>query len=241
MSQISNVSKINFSTAFETDKTCAILIGSYAANSYDDILGGILYRKKISHQFTRPVLCDGIFSSDGSTYVPNGQNSPTVTSNVYSDSSFIYMLSTHNTGTIYYKIVCTWIDNYDNTNPLITPVIQVPAGPHPLVTFDSRQNYQKLLINQPYTLNNPGAGFTGTKPIAHNLGYDPNYRLYFESLPNQIWPAISGGVQDIWLYDAAHQFEISGVIDSTNLNLTFNGGISSASTFRAFVKIYYDS
>jgi hypothetical protein len=237
MTQLAHLPNINFSTGFETDKTCAVLANSYLASSYNTVLGGFLYQKNIPHSFGRPVFCDALFSTDGSTYFPSGSNNATTSILAYSDASNIYILSTSNTGTVYYKIVCTWIDNYDNSNPLITPVFQNSLyTTYATKSFDSRQNYQKILFNNMVTRNNPGVG-GATLPVAHNLGYIPNYKIFFESLPNQIWPAISGGVSDVWLYSNS-QYETYGVIDSANLNITYTPGSTGASTVRIWYKIY---
>lgn len=239
MSQVSNVSKINFSTAFLTDKICGILSNTFTASSPN--LGGYLYQYTISHSFTRPVFCDALFSANGTTFVPNGQADALNSYNVYSDSSNIYLLTTASSGTIYYKEVSTWIDGYDNSNPLISPILQTTLPTSDLTYFDSRKNYQKIFMHDVRSVPFPGVGVTNFLTINHNLGYVPRYKVFFESLPGQVWPLISGGVQDIWLYDSAHQYECSSIADSTTLNLIYKGGASAAPNFRLWYRIYYDS
>lgn len=243
MSQVSNVADIAFSTAFLTDKICGVLTGSYSAASANYLApsggGTPLYQYAIPHSFKRPVMCEGLYSSDNSRFIPMGQSGPGGSSNplnVYSDSNYIYILSLQNVGTQYYKIICTWIDDYDATNPLITPVLQTTGSAY----FDTRQNYQKILSSGVVSVSNPGVGNTGTHTIAHNLGYAPDYKLFFESLPNQVWPQINGGAQDTWIYNYNNQYELFGIVDDNNLVISYDGGNSSAASLRIWYKIYYD-
>lgn len=239
MSQVSNAANINFSTAFLTDKICGINSSTFVAGGFN--IGGYLYQTSVPHSLTRPAFMDGIFSANNSTYVNSGTSDGTNSYIVYSDASNYYLLTTANSGTIYYKIVSTWIDNYDATNPLIAPVFNATlASVNNTTNFDSRQNYQKIFKSAPLTINNPGTGIQGSTVINHGLGYVPNYKVYFESLPNQVWPSISGGASDIWLYDTAHQYECWGVMGTNSLTINYIGGNASASTFRVWYRIYYD-
>jgi len=239
MSQISNVQNINFSTAFAIDKICGVLSNTFTAGA--PTLGGYLYQYTIPHSFTRPTFCDALFSKDGTNYVPNGQADTSNSYNIYSDSSNIYLITTATSGTIYYKEVSTWIDDFDNTNPLVSPTFQTTLPTSDNTYFDSRKNYQKVLQQNVVSLSSPGAGMVGTYTVNHNLGYVPNYKIFFESLPGQVWPSISGGAQDIWFYDTAHQYECYGVINSTTLTISYSCGASAAANFRVWYRIYYDA
>lgn len=238
MSQQTNAKNINYSSTFSTDKICGVLSNTFTAGSFN--LGGYLYQYTIPHSFTRPVFCDALFSTNGTTFVPNGISDTSNSYNVYADANNIYLLTTANSGTIYYKEVSTWVDNYDSTNPLITPTLQTTLPTSTLTYFDSRQNYQKVLLSNVVTLNNPGVGNLGKLVVTHNLGYIPRSRLFFESLPGQIWPSIWGGAQDIWLYDPAHQFECVGAMTNSELGISYQGGTSSAASFRVWYEVYYD-
>ena len=242
MSQASHASDIAFSTAFLTDKICGIYSGTFS-ESNSTYLPGInyansLYQYAIPHPFQRPVLCEGYYV--GATgNVPFGQrpSGSGDAANVYSDSQNIYILTLGNLGTITYKIIATWIDDYDTSNPLIVPQLNTTNN---FPYFDTRNNYQKVLIEDVVTLNNPGVGNTGTYTIPHNLGYKPDFKIFFESLPNQVWPQISGGAADLWVYNGSAQYEILGVVDDNNLILSYDGLSSSAPTFRVWYRIYYD-
>jgi len=233
-----NVNDVLFSTAFETDKVCGLYENSYNAASYNSVLGGYLYQTNLAHNFTRPVFCDALFSFDGSSWFPSGEGNSTGRCIVYSDASNIYFVSSMDTGTIYYKLVCTWINNYDTTNPLITFVND--ASNNSVTAFDSRQNYQKIDLSDVVSLANPGAGNTGTHTITHDLGYAPNFKLFFNSLPGQVWPSIAGGSGDAWLYNSGSQYEAWGVANSSTLTIYFDTGTTGASTFDLWYRIYYD-
>ncbi len=238
MSQASNVSNILFSNAFTTDLVCGLYTGSYNAADYNTVLGGYLYQYDISHNFTRPVFCEGIFSFDGTNYFPSGQGNGTNSCIAYSDSSNLYLTSSASSGTIYYKIITTWIQNYDTSNPLVTFANNVP-NPSSSFAFDSRENYQKIDLTAQTTLNNPGSGNTGTTTIAHNLGYSPNYQVFYEAFSGQVWPEIGNG-NTFWLYDFTSQYTLQGYTNTSDLTLSYQGGTSSPSTFNAWYKVYYD-
>lgn len=240
MGQSAHVGNIAFSTAFLVDKIAAIQTGTFTAGAYN--VGGYLYRAAIPHNLTRPAFTDCLFSTNNSLFVNNGNNDGVNSYECYSDASNFYLLTSANSGTIYYKMVATWIDNYDNTNPLIAPVLNTTlSSVNNTTNFDSRQNYQKIYIQVPVTVNNPGVGNTGSFPVFHNFGYIPNYKLFFTSLPGQVWPSIAGGAEDEWLYDSAHQYECWGIMDTSKLTVFYQGGISSAATLTIWYRIYFDS
>jgi hypothetical protein len=236
MSQASHYQNIAFSTAFLTDKICLVLEGSYAASNYSTILGGFLYQYPIPHSIGRPMFCDALFSDDNINFIPNGNTTPdtTMSINLYSDASNIYILNTANTGTVYYKIVCTWIDNYDTSNPLVTPKFQTTSTqPY----FDSRYNYLKIYKSDVLSMSTASSSQT----VPQTLKSVPDFKLFFESLPGQVWPMINGGAQDGWLYDPTTQYECQGIMDRSKLTVSYASGTSSAATARVWYRIYYDN
>jgi hypothetical protein len=238
MGQAAHATDIAYSNAFSIDKICGIKSNTFTADAWN--VGGYLYQYTIPHNLTRPAFCDALFSTSNSTYIPNGQADAVNSYNCYSDANNFYLLTTADSGLIYYKLVSTWIDNFDATNPLIDPVFNTTLVTSNSTYFDSRANYQKVYKQNVVTLTNPGAGNTGTYTIPHPLGYVPNYKIFFESLPGQVWPSISGGASDIWLYNVANQYECYGVMTNAGLTLTYNGGSASAANFRVWWRIYYD-
>lgn len=235
---ITQPNNASFASLLTTDKICGVLSDTFVAGAPN--LGGSLYQLTIPHAFTRPVFCDALFSADNTTYVPNGQSDGTNYYQTYSDSNNVYLLTTAASGAIYYKEVSTWIDNFDSTNPFVAQKLATNLATTNKFYSDSRKNYQKVFLPGVVTLANPGVGNVGTYVIAHPPGPIPNYKIFFESLPGQVWPSISGGAADTWLYDVAHQYECYGVVNGTNLTVSFTPGISSASTMRLWFRIYYD-
>jgi hypothetical protein len=231
MSQVTHASDIGFSTAFAVDKIVGIYTGRYTSGTDTTTLGGFIYRYAIPHSFTRPVFCELLWSTDGVNYLDGGSSSGIATS----DLSNIYVLTTQPTGTIYYKIICTWIDNYDNTNPSITPVLNTTND----VYFDSRYNYQKIYVTNVTTVS--GGVVDATKNIAHPLGYAPNSKVFIESLPGEVWPAGQYGSSNGFSYAPDYQYEALTLITNSQLQVTYHTGISGAATARIWYKIYLDT
>lgn len=236
---ITNIADTNFATSFEIDKICGTFVGSYNASDYNTAVGGggfqNLYIYNIPHTFTRPVFVDMLTSVDNAIYVPQGfALSNTEAFIAYSDASNIYLLNTDNSSTTYYYwITCTWINNYDATNPLIVPTLQSVEDNTSLTTFDSRQNYQKILSQNVQTYSNS----TTSATVAHNLGYTPNYKIYFESLSGQVWPNIGNSSNSLFIY-TLDQALVDGYVDTSNLNLKIQGG--SEPNLRVWPRIYFD-
>lgn len=228
MSQIDHASDIAFSTEFAVDKIVGVYTGSYNSATDTTVLGGFVYSYAIPHSFTRPVFCELLWSTDGVNFKDGGGSGGIA----ISDSSNVYVMTTLPTGTIHYKVICSWIDDYDATNPLITPVLNTTSNEY----FDSRFNYQKTYLNDMYTVSASPLGTT--TPISHNLGYAPNAKVFIEALPGQVWPTGLLGKGDPFFYDFS-QYEAKVVITSTQLEITHYGG--GASNARIWYKVYLDS
>jgi hypothetical protein len=230
----SNASSGNvaYASEYSVDKIVGIYTGSFAPAGTTTTLGGYLYQYTISHSFTRPVYTELLVSTDGINYQDGGPTGSTLSGISYSDSSKIYITTNKNTGTIYYKVICSWIDNYDGTNPLITPVLNTTNKAY----FDSRKNYQKLFMSGTQSATSLGSDNIFT--ITHNLGYTPNFKIFFESVSGQVWPQISGGTNDFWLYDYTMS-ECYGVVDSTNLKIDCFPAFTGHTT-NIWYRIYLD-
>lgn len=217
-----------------TDKIVAVYTGSFNSNTAPT-LGGFLPYTTINHGFTRPVFVKAQFSKDNATWSDMNSRSPFDGSSTngiaYSTASQVFILVDGAQGTVYYRILAFWIDNFDASNPLVPPT----TGTQSQVYFDSRLNAQKIFKQGVQTLN----GVNGTATITHNLGYEPNVRVYNEMLPNQVWPANFGGVKNPWVYNI-DMTECEVQITSTDVKIFFGGSVSSPPA-RFWYIIYYDA
>lgn len=230
MSLLDNSAGIQFATEFPIDKIVGIYTGSFNAATQTTVLGGFLYQFAIPHTFTRPVFCELLWSTNGINYADGGSGILSGTSGIaYSDSNNIYVTTGLNTGTISYKVIASWIDDYDTTNPAITPVLDTTQNFY----FDSRKNYEEIFLQGSSLVT----GISGTADVLHNLGYAPNAKVFFESISGQVWPAISGGTQDFFLYDFSNQYECSATITTTQINVSLASGIGGTSA-RTWYRIY---
>lgn len=240
MSLISNRDQILATSIWPTDKIVDVVKGSFVTDSaarVKDSFGSEVYAwKKVNHNFTRPVLCKLKWSLDNKTWVDGGLgqllSDPLIYAIAWSDSSSVNIYTTLLSGTIYYEIVCIWIDDFDNTDPLVEPFTDTTK---PFV-FDSRVNYQKLYDQNPVSFMTT----LQSKQVKHDLGYKPNCWVFFESNPGQVWPAIVGGADDVWLHNYSTQGEIDYQIDKTHLTLNWSAGASFSGTARAWYRIYVD-
>lgn len=232
MSLLTQAANVVFATKYPIDKIVGIYSGSFNAATDTTAITytfiGSPYQVwwyKIPHTFTRPVFCDLLTSTDDTTYTNN-------TSIAFSDSSYLYIYAGQGiapSGTIYYKLVASWIDNYDNTNPAITPVI-----PGNTAFFDSRQNYQKIYLQNVVSLAN-GASTS----ITHALGYQPNAKVYMECFSGQVWPCHTGGTNDAFLFADS---ENTGYFSMTNsaLSIQCDTNASSFGVSRFWYRVYLD-
>jgi len=233
MSLASNYQNVAFATEYAVDKIVGVYVGSFNAATQTTVIGGYLYQYSFSHPFTRPVFCELLWSLDGITYADGGSGLLSgVPGIAYSDATNIYVTTGLNVGTIYYKVIASWIDNYDTTNPLIAPVLNTVSNFY----FDSRKNYQKIYKQDTLPLNSS----SGTLSYIHGLGYTPNAKVFFESISGQVWPSIAGGTNNYFLYDPSSQYECEATITTSILNMVLQGGAGSVST-RVWYRVYLDS
>lgn len=232
MSLVADYQSLAFATQFAVDKIVGTYVGSFNAATQTTVVGGYLYQYAIPHSFTRPVFCELLWSTDGITYADGGSGLLSgVPGIAYSDKDNLYITTGLNVGTIYYKLIASWIDKYDTTNPFITPVINTTADFY----FDSRKNYQKIYKQDSKTLTST----SGTLSYIHGLGYAPNAKVFFESVSGQVWPSIAGGTANYFLYDTNAQYECAATMTSSLLNMDLQGGPSSVSC-RVWYRVYLD-
>lgn len=215
---------IAFSSDLLNDKICYTKTGSFVVGAAN--VSSYLYRIAIPHIMTRPMFMDALFIVNGTTTVPNAYNVI-----AYSDANNVYIMTYLAAGTtISYTLVGTWIDNYNATNPVV-PVSLANANDE-VKLFDSRVNYQSIALSGVST-----ATTTADISLSHSLGYLPQYQIFFEAFAGQVWPQISGGTGDIWLYDITNQCECSSRVTSSLL--TLRPTIPSGKSANIWYRIYY--
>ena len=228
---LTNIDNVSLYTENLTDKIVDVFTGSFdaaTAGVQKDSLGNDVYSKLvIPHGLTRPVFTKLRWSTDNANWVDGGlSRSPSSfdLAIAYSDNTDVVVLSTKFTGTVYYQVICFWIDDYDGTDP------DTPSnfGVDKPLAFDSSLNYQKIIQQGVKTVS-------GSDVVVHSAGYKPNAWVYFESNDGQVWPAILGGISNAWLYNYSTQREIEYSISSTSLSLLVSGGSGSA---RVWYRIY---
>lgn len=231
MSLLTNEENVQFATELAVDKIIGVYVDSFNAATQTTNLGGAgsLFAHAIPHSFTRPVFCELLWSTDGVTYADGGSGILSSTRGIaFADSNNIYVATGLNSGTIYYKVIASWIDDYDTTNPLITPVLNTTNNFY----FDSRKNYPKIYKQDSQTLSSA----SGTLSYIHALGYSPNFKVFFESVAGQVWPAFAGSD---FIYDALNQYTCQSYSSPSILSMGLFGGGGSSSC-RVWYRVYVD-
>lgn len=223
-------------TAFTSTKPADKIVGVYEG-SFDTtsgvvpLIGGYIGYTSFAHTFTRPVFTKLQTSFDQVNW--RDENSNQAYSISYSTSTEIFVLHAPDNGTVYYRVIAFWIDDYDSTNPSVAPTV----GSQSNIYFDSRLNYQKIAFQDEVTI--PAATITQTDTITHNLGYKPNVRVYVESYPGEVWPATYGGITgNYWDYSFSMVQSEVKVYDNT-VDILSGGGLSAPEA-RMWYRIYYD-
>lgn len=227
-------SKVRYYSGANFDKVVKVFTGQYSSGDLTTRVGTIdtIYQYVIPHGLTRPLQCELIYSTDGGTTWVDGGTSKLV----YSDSTNIYIFHGTTTGgtPVDYKVYCTWIDDYDGSNP----TVDVSNYSDNVIQYDSRLNYPKIYEQGILTFTGGTFGATETQTIVHDIGIAPNAKVYFTAFSNQVWPCNSGGATNVFSFDFA-QDECEFSTYSNRLDVTvfkFSG-----STINVYYRIYYDS
>lgn len=234
MSLISDANDIAFFSTYDVDKIVGVWEGSF--NRATDVITrtgdfGNIYLYRIAHGFTRPVFVDYIWQIGGVWADSGSLDDLGDTSIAFSDSTYIYIVSSvfaPAAGTMNYKVIASWITDYDTTNPSVTPY----QSPLKQVNFDSRDNYQKI-----YRQNVLSYAVAGTQSVIHGIGRKVNFRVFYEAITNEVWPAFAGGASNPFLYSST-MTECRATNTTTTLSVQLE---VVASTKRAWYKIYLDS
>lgn len=232
MSLTDNIRDVSLVNQYSVNKVVRIFTGQYTSGQLTTRVGdlGTIYVYRIPHNLPRPVTCDLITSTDGGTTWDMGINKL-----AFSDNTYIYIFHGFSaSGPVDYKVYCSWIDNYDSSDPSIEAITY---GSNP-VQFDSRLNYQKI-HSQGVTSFTPGTfGATEVDSVNHSLGYTPNAKVYFEAFSGEVWPLNIGGARNPFLYDGS-QDECQCEIWPDRIDITLSK--FSNTTKRAWYRIYYDA
>lgn len=239
MSLVDNIADVSFASEYSIDKIVGVWEGSYNKSSDTSSRGGgfmaTIYVYSIPHGFTRPVFTHLLWSEDQTTWVDGGGSLSGGSSAIaFSDSTNIHIATTSNSGTLYYKLIAYWIDDYDSTNPSV-PEFSPAASK---LTFDSRANYQKIAA-QGVTQYSPGT-FSSPQTITvnHSLGYIPNAKAFFEPISGEVWPMNAGGQSNVFLYSASQD---EAYLQIFNDKLEIEVLRFSNATRNIWYRIYYDA
>lgn len=234
MSLVSNAHNVAFSTRWPSDKIVGVWEGTFnRATDVTKITGsfGDIYVYKIAHGFNRPLAVDLLWKISGGWADGGSTDTAGDISIAYSDSTYIYIVSSlfaTAVGTFYYKVIANWITDYDNTNPLVASYV----SSNKTKLFDTSVNYQKIYAQDVLSFT-----ADGVKPGSHNLGYRPNFRVFYEAFSGQVWPMYAGGSSNPFLYDAA-MVECAAWVDAANVNVYLS---TVSGTKRAWYKVYLDT
>lgn len=218
---------------YDIDKIVGIYEGTFDAGSQTTKLTYTfasspynVWVYEIPHPFGRPVFCELLTSTDGNLYYNN-------LSIAWSDSTTLYIYAGQGSapsGTVYYRLIASWITGYNNLTPAITPVIQGTSG----LYYSSVANQQKIYQQNVVSLTN-----NTTTSVNHNLGYYPNCKVFMECFSGQVWPCHTGGTNDTFLFaDAENTGYFS--ITTSQLNLYCDQNASSFGASRFWYRIYTD-
>ena len=223
--------------AYDIDKIVGIYEGSFnAATQTTQVtytLSGFanyVWYYEIAHSFGRPVFCELLTSTDNKTWTNNASIAFSDSTKLYIYAGVSAVINTPPAGTIYYRLIASWITGYNNLTPAITPVIQGSSG----LYYNSVANQQKIFKTQ---LFNISQGNTGG--VAHNLGYYPNVKLFMECFSGQVWPCHTGLSNDIFKVDDTMNTGYYNVTTSV-VNVFLDANINSWGTSRLWCRIYLD-
>lgn len=235
MSLTTNINDVSFYSGHAIDKIVRVYTGSY--NAATDLTARVgdfttAYVYRIPHDVGRPMFCELITSiNGGSSYTDGG-----LSRLAFCDANYVYIFNSigaAGTDVVTYKVWCSWIDNYDSTNPTID-VVNYSSTP---VQFDSRVNYQKIYDQNVLNYSAGTFGSTQTNSVLHPFGYVPNAKVFFEAFPNEVWSLNAGGALNQFNYDSA-QDECTLEIYSDRIDVKMFRYSNTAK--RAWYRLFYD-
>lgn len=228
---ISNSDNIAYTTYFDAEKVVKTFTGSFlyttSTTTRSYTLSGLPYNVevyKIPHGFDRPVFVELEWSLDNSYYVIGGTSYDAGFNYAiaYSDSTYIYIMPSALAGgtRVYFKLVCTWITDFDTTNPSIPAFAEIPSTYTQV--FNSRAKVPMVVQQDVMSLSTTSgvlADVVGT--VTHGLGYTPRTKAYIEAFSGEVWPLNYGGASNPYLVDD-NQVEGQTFVDSSTFAVNFS-------------------
>ena len=233
-------SKVRYYSGAPLDKIVRVYTGFYSAGNLVARVGsiGTVYVHRIAHGLGRPVFCDLLWSTDNVNWYDNGTYNigGSIQGHIaFSDSTYVYIFHDYATTAtpIYYKVYCSWIDDYDGTNPSI----EVQNNGDTPVQYDSRLNYQKIYTVDEKSIPAGTFGSSYSTSTLHDIGTTVNAKGYFQPFAGEVWPVNGGGASNIFLYDNAQD---EAVLNISSSSVTMDMSLFSNAARRAWIKVYYD-
>lgn len=234
MSLVDNARDVAFTTRWSTDKIVGVWEGSFnRATDVIEVVGdfGSIYVYRIPHGFTRPLATDLLWKISGAWTDGGCSDSAFDISVSYSDDTYVYVVSSvfsTATGTMHYKVIGSWITDYDGANPLVPSFVST----NKTKVFDTSVNYQKIYLQDVLSFTS-----ATTQTVTHSLGYRANFRVFHEAIAGEVWPMFAGGGSNPFLYDSS----FSDCLARMKVN-TLEVELDPVTvTKRAWYKIYLDA
>lgn len=245
---MTDLTKAAILTKYPVDKIVGVFEGRFVAGTgpYTSRVYslGTMNLYAIAHGFGRPVFCEMQWSLDnGYSWSDSGGGAATsgYESIAFSDSTYIYILVPNGligsspNAVFQYRILATWIDDYDTTNPN-TPPISTLGQP---TSFNSTNNVPKIYKQGVVNVSTSSGVVVGVfSTVPHDLGGYQNYKVHIEAFPGEVWPQNFGGSSNAFYFDG-NQIEAQSFMSTTELAIDTNIK-SSHGTRKVFYRIYGD-
>lgn len=205
---LTNIDKVAYTTYFDTDLVVKTFTGKFTygtgtvtLNYTYATLPNNQQALRLVHGFDRPVFVEAQWSLDNDNFSVGGGSAYDSTNFAigFSDSTYIYLMLPYSglsSGTtIYYKMVCSWIPNYDDTNPSVPPFAEIPSTY--TQTFNSRITTPAIVRQGVMNLSTTSGSFTNVIGVVkHPFGYAPNMKVFIEAFSGEVWPLNFGGTSN---------------------------------------------
>lgn len=225
-----DLQKVGFTSLYNTEKIVKVFEGTFeydvdtTSRAFDFATAEVYL---IPHGFTRPVFTELFWSlNDVEYYVGGGlaDIDDTAFAISYSDSDNVgimvlpYSAPIASGTVIYYKVVCGWINDYDDTDPMIEAFSDFPDTYR--LNFNSRYQTSTIATEGKFTLTTASGTVTDVfDSEEHGLNYTPIIKCYYNAFPGEVWPLNYGGAKNPYLVDASDQVEGLAFVDATSVTV----------------------